>query len=435
MAIKPRQVKNRRDSDGILTGKPGTVYDVNIKYTTPDGAKHTYSKKGFATKKLASEHEAEMKTKLQTPTFAASVKAQRKQTVKEYLDEWVESYARLNTRPSTYDGYKRTIKNYIVPYVGHVPLNELSGQMVDKMFQDIIDKGLKPSTAAGAKRVLSVALNHARKYRYIETNAARDTLTKFGKGDKTPDPYTPEQVRALVERIAGTEWEMPVVLGGLYGMRRSEVLGLRWRNVDLENGTFDVVEQLPFKVPPKTTVIEEMAPPKSNGRRLPITDVARPFFERQLAVQTAQKEAAAKQGKPFYDNDLVVAKENGAPQSANWISSGFGKLLAGLDMPHIRYHDLRHTAATNMHQLTGDFYTVGEVLGHTLAGIGASLGLSMNFEAVTARYVDVRLERKQEVLEAYHAAVHPTLKQAGAKEPGPDRAKPAQKKKSHEMER
>lgn len=64
--------------------------------------------------------------------------------------------------------------------------------MVDKMFQQIIDKGLKPSTAAGAKRVLSVALSHARKYRYIETNAAKDTLTKFGKNDKTPDPYTPE---------------------------------------------------------------------------------------------------------------------------------------------------------------------------------------------------------------------------------------------------
>lgn len=58
-------------------------------------------------------------------------------------------------------------------------------------------------------------------------------------------------------------------------------------------------------------------------------------------------------------------------------------------------HDTGHSAATNMHQLTGDFYTVGEVLGHTLAGIGASLGLSMNFEAVTARYVDVRFERKK----------------------------------------
>ena len=124
---------------------------------------------------------------------------------------------------------------------------------------------MKPSTAAGAKRVLSVALSHARKYRYIETNAAKDTLTKFGKSDKTPDPYTPEQVKALMQRVEGTVWEMPVILGGLYGMRRSEILGLRWRNVDLENNTFDVSEQLPFKVPPKTKVIEEMAPPKSNA--------------------------------------------------------------------------------------------------------------------------------------------------------------------------
>ncbi len=59
------------------------------------------------------------------------------------------------------------------PYIGGVALNQLTPAMVDKMFQQIIDKGLKTSTAAGAKRVLSVALSHARKYRYIETNAAK----------------------------------------------------------------------------------------------------------------------------------------------------------------------------------------------------------------------------------------------------------------------
>ena len=140
-----------------------------------------------------------------------------------------------------------------------------------------------------------------------------------------------------------------------------------------------------------------------------------------------------KDGKPYYDNDLVVAKPDGSPISASWVSSQFGKLLEDLDMPHIRFHDLRHTAATNMHQLTGDFYTVGEVLGHTLAGIGVSLGLSMNFEAVTARYVDVRLERKKEVLDAYHGAVK-QADPAKAEKAEPKKAKSAAKKKSSDLE-
>ena len=135
----------------------------------------------------------------------------------------------------------------------------------------------------------------------------------------------------------------------------------------------------------------------------------------------------------YYDNDLVVAKPDGAPIAASGVSSQFGKLLEDLDMPHIRFHDLRHTAATNMHQLTGDFYTVGEVLGHTLAGIGASLGLSMNFEAVTARYVDVRLERKKEVLDAYHSAVEKAAPEK-PKEAEPKKGKRAAKKKHSEID-
>ena len=63
-----------------------------------------------------------------------------------------------------------------------------------------------------------------------------------------------------------------------------------------------------------------------------------------------------------------------------------------------------------MHQLTGDFYTVGEILGHTLKGIGMSLGISANLDAVTSRYVDVRLDRKKEVIDTYHKVVHGTDK-------------------------
>ena len=129
MAISTRQVKNKRDSNGVLTGRPGTVYDVNIKYTAPNGEKKTYSKKGFPTKKEATQHEAEMKAKLHNPGQIASIASQRKQTVASYLNEWVESYARVNLRPSTYDGYKRTIANYITPYIGGVALNQLTPAM------------------------------------------------------------------------------------------------------------------------------------------------------------------------------------------------------------------------------------------------------------------------------------------------------------------
>lgn len=87
-----------------------------------------------------------------------------------------------------------------------------------------------------------------------------------------------------------------------------------------------------------------------------------------------------------------------------YLSGSFGKMLEDAGLPCIKLHDLRHSVATNMHQLTGDFYTADEILGHTLAGINTSLGLSMDYEAITARYVDVRFEWKKEVLEAYHGA-------------------------------
>lgn len=352
-----------------------------------------------------------------------------KQTVKEYLEEWVENHGKANLRPSTFSSYKSHIRNHIVPYVGHVQLNQLTPAMLDNMFQQLFDKGLSNSTVRYAQRILSVSMEHARKYHYIEYNPARDVITKFGKQGKTPDPYTIEQMQQFMSKVIGTEWEMPVMLAGMYGLRISEILGLRWRNVDLEKGTFGVVEQLPFKIPAGTKELLEMAPTKSNDRILPITDLTRPYFEQQLALQARRKELTAAAGVPYYDNDLVVAKPDGAPYRRDAVSANFGQLIRHLEMPHIRFHDLRHTAATNMHQLTGDFYTVGEILGHSLKGIGMSLGISTNLEAVTAQYVDVRLERKKDVLDTYHKALHPKNEKMEKKE----QSKPA-KKRSSEME-
>ena len=433
MAVQARTIQNKRDANGVLTGKSGTVYDVNIKYNSPEGRK-TYTKRGFATKKEAAQHEAEMKVKLSTPTYSPTQSAQGKQTVKEYMPEWLEQYGKMNLRPSTHESYKSIINIHIIPNIGHVQLREITPAMLDDIFKKMYDKGLSQCTVRNTRRVLSVALEGARKYRYIEHNPARDVLTKFGQQGKTPDPYTVQQMQQLMGHVSGTEWELPVMLAGMYGMRMSEILGLRWRNVDMEKGTFGVVEQLPFRLPAGTTIVEQMAAVKGKGadnageRVLPITEATRPYFERHIELQARQRELAVNGGGTYYENDIVVARANGAPHRRDQVSANFGQMLRRSNFPYIRFHDLRHTAATNMHQLTGDFFTVGMILGHSLKGAGIQLGLSTRLDAVTAQYVDVRLERKKEVLDAYHNILHP---KPAAEEK--NEAKPP-KKKSRGME-
>jgi integrase len=281
MAVQPRTIQNKRDANGVLTGKAGTVYDVNIKYNAPEGKK-TYTKRGFATKKEALQHEAEMKVKLQNPGFSPLDATQGKQTVKEYLEQWVEVHGKANLRSSTFDSYKGYIRNHIVPAIGHVQLRALSPAMIDDMLQKMSENGLAQSSVRYAQRILSVSLEAARKYRYIEHNPARDIITKFGKEGKTPDPYTIEQMQQFMSKVIGTEWEMPVVLAGLYGLRMSEIIGLRTQNIDLEKMQFGVVEQMPFKVPAGTKIIDKMAPTKSNDRVLPITQETLPYFLRRF---------------------------------------------------------------------------------------------------------------------------------------------------------
>ena len=83
MAVQARTVQNKRDANGVPTGKSGTVYDVNIKYNTPEGKK-SYAKRGFLTKKEATQHEAEMKTKLSNPSYSPAQGAQGRTALKDY---------------------------------------------------------------------------------------------------------------------------------------------------------------------------------------------------------------------------------------------------------------------------------------------------------------------------------------------------------------
>lgn len=396
MSVTSRQVKNKRDANGKLTGRSGVVYDVNIKYKVLDGYK-AHVKRGFAKKSDAVDYEAAMKVKLSTQPVSvlSALSREGNQTLQAYITKWVERHGSANLRSSTLACYKNHIKNHIIPALGLVRLKDLTPEQLDDFYNMLSERHLSSGTIKIDHRILSAALEAARKYHYIERNPTRDIITKFIDDIHLPEPYTVQQMKQFMKKISGTSWELTIILAGLYGLRISEILGLRWDNVDLVNGTITIKEQLPYKLEKGNHMLPDQLPPaKSKDRVLPITAITKPYFEQCYILRQGQKEQALSTPVDYFDNRLVVCHENGRPFSRSDITVNFQTLLQSVGLPHIRFHDLRHTAATNMHDLTGDFFTVSQILGHSLSTAG-----------VTAKYVNVRMDRKKAVLSKYHQEV------------------------------
>lgn len=304
--------------------------------------------------------------------------------------------------------------------------------MTAKDIQDFYDKQLervKPNSVIRYHAIIRLSLCHARKMRYIKENPIEE-VEKPEKNQFIGKFYTAEELSKLIELAKGTKLEIPVIMGGFYGLRRSEVVGLRWSAIDFENNIFYINHTVTTPQIDGVTkiVAKDRAKTKSSLRALPLGKDIKEI----LLSKKQQQEEYRKKFKSSYNKkwlDYVMVDELGDLITPDYITGAFKSFLAKHELREIRFHDLRHTAATNMHQLTGDFYTVGEILGHTLKGIGMSLGISTNLEAVTAQYVNVRLERKKAVLETYHKALHP-------QKPTPDKGSEPKKakKKSSEIE-
>src|SRR5665647_1276337 len=165
MAVSARTVKFKRDADGMLTGRQGTVYDVNIKYKTYEGVK-SYQKRGIATKKEALKHEAEMRVRLSKPGARPVPVKDAKRFLADYLTEWLNTYGKNNLRPNSYNGYLTNIRAHIIPHIGNITLQDLTARDLDDLYTKMSGEGLAQNTIKYVHRTLGVALEHARRYRY-----------------------------------------------------------------------------------------------------------------------------------------------------------------------------------------------------------------------------------------------------------------------------
>ena len=416
MAVRERKVKNKRNSQGILTGRPGIVYDVNVK-VYENGKQKSIAKRGFATRREAELYEAQIKLELQTGSAAmVGYGPESKQKLKEYLPKWYESYHH-NLAKSTRYSYWSGINIHLIPMLGEVSLNKLTPQMIDDMIVQLREKGLAENSVRYCHRILSSALSSAVKYGYIPNNPAKNIMTRFSKNaGRKYEKYTVEQVQQLLAFVHGNVLETVVLLAVLFGLRLSEALGLRWRDVDLTHRQITLRGQIPCDLPKDAKIVPHLEPLKDRDegetRSFPITEEAMPIFLRLKQEQADQRRLCKLGGVKYYDNDLVVCKPDGSPYLQKRISAKFNGFMRSTGMPKIRFHDLRGTAGTNMYNLTGDFYAVSQILGHSVDDFSQQMGVNLKINTVTTRYVQVQEQRKLSVLTAYHQAVFATPKNA-----------------------
>ncbi len=292
-------------------------------------------------------------------------------TLGEYLTQrWLPGQV-SQLSPSTFDSYRRNIDLHVVPRIGGVPLQKLAAEDLDGLYaalstaggrRDGKPGGLSPKSVRIVHSILHKALSDARRKGTLTRNVAEVAdAPKARSAAKRPEikVWTPEELRAFLALVAENRHHAAWFLASHTGMRRGEVLGLRWGDVDLDARRLSV-RQAVILVAYKLTISDVKT---DNGRRSIDLD------ERTIAMlrtwRKGQLEERMLVGPAAYqDNDLVFARPDGTPINPDAFSQSFDRIVARSPLPRLRLHDLRHTHASILLKAGVPVKVVSERLGH-----------------------------------------------------------------------
>jgi integrase len=332
----------RREGDADVTQR-GTIRKRGSSWTAywwveePRGTVQR-SKGGFATKRDAQNYLTKTLAALQTGAFTEPTKV----TVGEYLlIRWLPGRA-PSLRASTFDSYRRSIDLHVIPALGHVRLQQLTAEHLDRFYADRLQAGLASKTVRNLHTMLRKALKDAVRKNLVVRNVAdaADPPPARSPGQAEMKTWTGEQVRSFLHEMQAHRWGAAFFLAATTGMRRGEVLGLRWADVELGAQRL-TVNQTILNVAYEITL---GSPKTARSRRTIALD---PETTRVLVAhkrrQTGERRAL---GDGYNDRGLVFALENGDPVHPDLFSQTFRRSVRRLGLPIIRLHDLRHTHAT-----------------------------------------------------------------------------------------
>jgi integrase len=285
------------------------------------------------------------------------------QTVGQFLTDWLENTHKQSVRPRTYERYEEAIRLHLLPVLGKYQLQKLSAQHVQAFYARKLKEGLSPSTVIYYHSVLHNALDTAVKWGLVSRNVC-DLVTPPRRARFEIKPFTTEQVQSFFAAIRGHKWEALFTLALATGMRQGELLGLKWQDINFSTGTLQV-RRILTRIPSETSgKVYIEAEPKTEKSRRSIT-VASFALEALSQHRVSQLETKLKAGAFWEEHDYVFCTLVGRHLRPSHVVDEFKKLLKKADLPDIRFHDLRHSAATLLLSLGVHAKVVQEMLGHT----------------------------------------------------------------------
>jgi integrase len=276
--------------------------------------------------------------------------------VSEFVDRWVTDVATQRVRPATLDAYQRRLEHHIVPFIGKMKLSALRPDHLQKLYADLVRDGYAPGTVLISHSVLHQALDQAVAWNLISRNPAGLVHPPRSRTTKR-DLIALSDLQRVID-YGQNSWLGPLVtLAATTGLRRGELIGLRWNDIHLDEAYLEV-KQAVVHIIHKETVL---ADPKSKSSIRRVTLPA-------MTVEALRRWQSVGATSPF-----VFPNNRGHLLHPNTVNSVWGRALKALNIPHVVFHSLRHLSATLLMEAGVSAKVVQERLGHS--SISITLGI------------------------------------------------------------
>jgi integrase len=282
-----------------------------------------------------------------------------KLTLEEFLARWLRDSVKPSVKAKTYEGYESIVRVRVVPYLGKKKLAKLSALDVQGLYTTLAAAGLAARSIQHTHRVLHRAFEQAMRWNLIMRNLCDGAQAPRAERSEM-QVWTPEQAQAFQAATSSHRMGALYTLALSTGMRQGELLGLKWTDVDLSSATLTVRRSLQWQRERKYQFVE----PKTSRsrRRIHLSKAAvsalRSHKDRQAFLQ---REA----GEFWQEQDLVFCDDLGGPLAPSHQTATFKEAAAANGLPVIRFHDMRHTAATILLAKGVHVKLVSEMLGHS----------------------------------------------------------------------